>query len=220
MASTTQLTKDYNAATAAYMQHDYRRAAALTKQLIAECPDQPLYHLLYGHIHLALENYQESIAEYQSVLSLAKEKEILDCANSGITTARERLKAEAVNYTQISEFELESGDDFDFTQPDPLMQSRKTFMQAPLKSPEIDMASATDFDLMRRALATTPKVIRKPINAKILGGGTPWMAMWCSWMIWMILMQCRGQLLLSVPLMMLRKWLLIPHPLVAASLLL
>ena len=171
MASTTQLTKDYSAATAAYMQHDYRRAAALTKQLIAECPDQPLYHLLYGHIHLALENYQESIAEYQSVLSLAKEKEILDCANSGITTARERLKAEAVNYTQISEFELESGDDFDFTQPDPLMQSRKTFMQAPLKSPEIDMASAADFDFDEAGFSNDPKGDTEAHKRQDTGGG-------------------------------------------------
>jgi len=131
------------------MQHDYRQAATIIKQLVADCPNDAMYRLLCGHVHLALENYQDAIAEYQSVLSLSKDNSVLECANSGISAAQERLKTANISAsnTQISDFGLDGGDEFDFTQPDPTMQnSRQTFMQAPLKSPEIDIASSADFD--------------------------------------------------------------------------
>jgi len=175
MATTTQYQKDYEKATRAYMQHDYRQAAALMKQLVADCPNEPIYRLLYGHIHLALENYQESIAEYQLVLSLTKDRSILELANSGITTAQDRLKAEAVNSTQttqISDFGLVSEDEFDFTQPDASMQnSRQTFMQAPVKSPAMDMTSSADFDFDEVGLNNGTKDDTEAHRRQDTGGG-------------------------------------------------
>lgn len=195
MATTTQHQKDYEKATRAYMQHDYRQAATILKQLVADCPKDAMYRLLNGHVQLALENYRESIAEYEAVLTLTKDNSILECARTGIKTAEERLRVEASNATQVSEFSLESGDEFDFTQPDPSMQNaRQTFMQAPLKSSDIDIAEAANFDFDEVSTEDT-----KAQKRQDTGGETPWTAMWCSWMTWMTLTNCKG-LLPSLPL--------------------
>jgi twitching motility protein PilJ len=169
MATTTQHQKDYEKATRAYMQHDYRQAATILKQLVADCPKDAMYRLLNGHVQLALENYRESIAEYEAVLTLTKDNSILECARTGIKTAEERLRVEASNATQVSEFSLESGDEFDFTQPDPSMQNaRQTFMQAPLKSSDIDIAEAANFDFDEVSTEDT-----KAQKRQDTGGGDP-----------------------------------------------
>lgn len=91
MASSTQYQKEYEKASLAYMQGDYNQAAQLTKELVIVCPSDPMYRLLHAHINLALERYQDSIGEYETVLQLTDDNSILEYAHSGIAAAKERL---------------------------------------------------------------------------------------------------------------------------------
>ncbi|MFM7887716.1 MAG: methyl-accepting chemotaxis protein [Pseudanabaena sp.] len=91
MASSTQHQKEYEKASLAYMQGDYNQAAKLTQELVQVCPSEPMYRLLYAHINLALERYQDSIGEYETVLQLTDDNSILEYAHSGIAAAKERL---------------------------------------------------------------------------------------------------------------------------------
>ncbi len=175
MATTTQHQGDYNRATRAYMSHDYRQAATILKQLLAERPNDASYRLLSGHVHLALENYQDSIAEYQLVLNLTKDNSILECARSGIKMAEERLAAEANKPGSIS-LEVEDEfveDEFDeFTQPDASMQSaRQTFMQAPTQFPE--MVTSSDFDFDEVDVSNGSREDTEAHRQQDTGGGDP-----------------------------------------------
>ena len=91
MASRTQYQKEYEKASLAYMQGDYNQAAKLTHELVRVSPSDPMYRLLYAHINLALERYQDSIGEYETVLQLTDDNSILEYAHSGIAAAKERL---------------------------------------------------------------------------------------------------------------------------------
>ncbi len=91
MASRTQYQKEYEKASLAYMQGDYNQAAKLTHELVKASPSDPMYRLLYAHINLALERYQDSIGEYETVLQLTDDNSILEYAHSGIAAAKERL---------------------------------------------------------------------------------------------------------------------------------
>jgi len=91
MAPSTQYQKEYEKASLAYMQGDYNQAGKLTQELVQFCPNDPMYRLLHAHINLALERYQDSINEYESVLQLTDDNSILEYAHSGIAAAKERL---------------------------------------------------------------------------------------------------------------------------------
>ena len=91
MASSTQYQKEYEKASLAYMQGDYSQAGKLTQELVKVCPSDPMYRLLHAHINLALERYQDSIGEYETVLHLTDDNSILEYAHSGIAAAKERL---------------------------------------------------------------------------------------------------------------------------------
>ncbi|MDX2254182.1 MAG: methyl-accepting chemotaxis protein [Pseudanabaenaceae cyanobacterium bins.39] len=98
MASSTQYQKEYEKASLAYMQGEYNQAAELTQQLIKDCPSDPMYRLLYAHINLALERYQDSVGEYEIVLQLTDDASILEYAHSGIAAAKERLDIDSQSY--------------------------------------------------------------------------------------------------------------------------
>lgn len=91
MASSMQYQKEYDKASKAYMQGDYDQAGQLTQDLVRVCPSDPMCRLLHAHINLALERYQDSIAEYETVLQLTDDNSILEYAHSGIAAAKERL---------------------------------------------------------------------------------------------------------------------------------
>ncbi len=91
MKSSTQYQKEYEKASLAYMQGDYDQAGKLTQELVKVCPSDPMYRLLHAHINLALERYQDSIGEYETVLQLTDDNSILEYAHSGIAAAKERL---------------------------------------------------------------------------------------------------------------------------------
>ena len=102
MASSTQYQKEYERASLAYMQGDYNQAAKLTQQLVQVCPNDPMYRLLHAHTNLALERYQDSISEYETVLQLTDDNSILEYAHSGIAAAKERIDPNDDSYNDIS----------------------------------------------------------------------------------------------------------------------
>jgi len=99
MASSTQYQKEYEKASLAYMQGDYNQAGKLTQELVNVCPSDPMYRLLHAHINLALERYQDSIGEYETVLQLTDDQSILEYAHSGIAAAKERLDFNDESYS-------------------------------------------------------------------------------------------------------------------------
>ncbi|AFY69458.1 methyl-accepting chemotaxis sensory transducer [Thalassoporum mexicanum PCC 7367] len=106
MASSTQQQKDYDRASLAYMQGDYERAMDLSQQLVGACPDEPTYRLLHGHVNLVLEQYQDAIAEYQAVLNLTEDTQLVENASICMSTASERL-----NQSATGEVNADYGDD-------------------------------------------------------------------------------------------------------------
>jgi twitching motility protein PilJ len=108
MASSTQDQKEYEKASLAYMQGDYSQAGKLTQELVKACPSDPMYRLLHAHINLALERYQDSIGEYETVLHLTDDNSILEYAHSGIAAAKERLDIKDDSYSMGSADEFSS----------------------------------------------------------------------------------------------------------------
>jgi len=102
MASSTQYQKEYEKASLAYMQGDYNQAVKLTQELVQVCPNDPMYRLLHAHTNLALERYQDSISEYETVLQLTDDNSILEYAHSGIAAAKERIDPNEDSYNDVS----------------------------------------------------------------------------------------------------------------------
>ncbi|MEA5515858.1 methyl-accepting chemotaxis protein [Nodularia sp. UHCC 0506] len=87
----------YNQACTAYAQQKYDIAATLVDKVLQNMPDDPNCHLLRGHIYYVLQQYDVAQEEYQKVLQLSDDKEIIGFANGGlanINLAQEGLEPE------------------------------------------------------------------------------------------------------------------------------
>ncbi|KST69460.1 methyl-accepting chemotaxis protein [Mastigocoleus testarum] len=74
----------YQQACKAYVQKDYNQAVALIDEVAENLPDDPNTHLLRGHIYYVLNKYEIAQAEYQSVLDLTEDLEVISCAKEGL----------------------------------------------------------------------------------------------------------------------------------------
>ncbi len=90
MAPSTQHQKDYDRASLAYIQRKYDEALGLTAALVADCPEEPTYRLLHGHINLVLNNLPVAIREYEAVLGLTDDEQIIENAKGGIAMVKGR----------------------------------------------------------------------------------------------------------------------------------
>lgn len=102
----------YKQACTAYAQQNYDVAATLVDQVVQNLPDDPNSHLLRGHIYYVLQQYDIAKAEYQKVLQLTDNKEIIGFAKHGIESinqyqgnSSDRLVTPE-NYQQISTEDL------------------------------------------------------------------------------------------------------------------
>lgn len=84
MASSPQYAQKYQQAVGAYMNGTYEVAAELTDELVDSYPDDPNLHLLRGHIHCCLQEYDPARAHYAKVLDLTQDPELLDCAHTSL----------------------------------------------------------------------------------------------------------------------------------------
>ncbi len=110
MASSIQNQQEYEKASLAYMQGDYRKAIDITNQLVKEYPDNPTYHLLHGHVNLVLNHYQDAIKEYQKVLGLTEDVTVIDNATWGMDNATARLNQSIDDNAIDQYYESESAD--------------------------------------------------------------------------------------------------------------
>lgn len=83
----------YQQAMTAYVQRNYDVAATLVDQVVQNLPDDPNSHLLRGHIYYVLQQYDVAKQEYQQVLDLTKDPEIIAFANNGIENINQYLES-------------------------------------------------------------------------------------------------------------------------------
>jgi len=83
----------YQQAMTAYVQRNYDVAASLVDQVVQSLPDDPNSHLLRGHIYYVLQQYDVAKQEYQQVLDLTDDPEIIGFANNGIENINQYLES-------------------------------------------------------------------------------------------------------------------------------
>ncbi len=83
----------YQQAMTAYVQRNYDVAATLVDQVVQSLPDDPNSHLLRGHIYYVLQQYDVAKQEYQHVLDLTNDPEIIGFANNGIENINQYLES-------------------------------------------------------------------------------------------------------------------------------
>ena len=83
----------YQQAMTAYVQRNYEVAATLVDQVVQNLPNDPNSHLLRGHIYYVLQQYDVAKEEYQQVLRLTNDQEIIGFANNGIENINQYLQS-------------------------------------------------------------------------------------------------------------------------------
>ncbi|MEH2238146.1 methyl-accepting chemotaxis protein [Nostoc sp.] len=83
----------YQQAMTAYVQRNYEVAATLVDQVVQNLPNDPNSHLLRGHIYYVLQQYDVAKEEYQQVLGLTNDQEIIGFANNGIENINQYLQS-------------------------------------------------------------------------------------------------------------------------------
>ncbi|MEA5580059.1 methyl-accepting chemotaxis protein [Nodularia harveyana UHCC-0300] len=88
-ASLNDYLDSYKQACTAYAQQNYEAAATLVDEVVQNVPNDPNCHLLRGHIYYVLQQYDVAKKEYQKVLELSEDPEIIGFANSGLLSINE-----------------------------------------------------------------------------------------------------------------------------------
>ncbi|MDM9381104.1 methyl-accepting chemotaxis protein [Chlorogloeopsis sp. ULAP01] len=83
-ASVDDYAQTYQQALTAYAQQNYEEAATLIDEVVQNLPHDPNTHLLRGHIYYVLQQYGIAKAEYQEVLKLTEDPEIVNFAKNGL----------------------------------------------------------------------------------------------------------------------------------------
>ena len=111
MASGTNYSQEYGQAEKAYLESDFTQAAEIIDRLAEEFPEDPNVLLLRGHIYCyGFQNYELARQQYESVIKLSQEQDLLDFAYSGIEQL-EQLQQQSEN----SEFGFGEGN-FELTE--------------------------------------------------------------------------------------------------------
>ncbi len=85
MASGTNYSQEYGQAEKAYLESNFAHAAEIIDHLADEFPNDPNVMLLRGHIYCyGFQNYDLAKHQYESVLDISEEQDLLDFARSGI----------------------------------------------------------------------------------------------------------------------------------------
>ncbi len=85
MASGTNYSQEYGQAEKAYLESNFAQAAEIIDHLADEFPNDPNVLLLRGHIYCyGFENYDLAKHQYETVLHLSEQQDLLDFARSGI----------------------------------------------------------------------------------------------------------------------------------------
>ncbi|GAX42520.1 methyl-accepting chemotaxis sensory transducer [Tolypothrix sp. NIES-4075] len=93
----------YKQACTAYAQQNYEVAATLVDSVVENLPDDANCHLLRGHVYYVLQQYDVASSEYQKVLQLTKDEEIISFARNGLENVNQYQQQEE----QIAEVDNE-----------------------------------------------------------------------------------------------------------------
>lgn len=96
MTSSNDREQEYQAAQKAYIQGNYPEAATLVDRLVEHYPTDPSSRLLRGHIYCILEQYNVAKEQYHQVISLTSDRDLIDCASSGLE-AVEQYEAQEIS---------------------------------------------------------------------------------------------------------------------------
>lgn len=108
MTSSINHEHEYQAAQKAYIQGNYQEAATLVDRLVEHFPSDPNSRLLRGHIYCILEQYNLAQEQYQIVLNLTTDPDLVDCAQSGLEAVEQYQTSDPANGAASAETELEN----------------------------------------------------------------------------------------------------------------
>jgi twitching motility protein PilJ len=101
----------YKQACTAYAQQNYEVAATLVDSVVKNLPDDANCHLLRGHVYYVLQQYDVASSEYQKVLELSDDQEIISFARNGLENVNQYQQEEQiveVNNERINSSEPEA----------------------------------------------------------------------------------------------------------------
>ncbi|MEA5617914.1 methyl-accepting chemotaxis protein [Cronbergia sp. UHCC 0137] len=98
----------YQQAITAYVEQKYEDAAVLVDKVVQHSPDDPSSRLLRGHVYYVLQDYEIAQAEYQRVLNLTEDEEILNFANIGLENISQAMP------TRLKDSDSQQGGNEDF----------------------------------------------------------------------------------------------------------
>ncbi|APB34566.1 methyl-accepting chemotaxis protein [Gloeomargarita lithophora Alchichica-D10] len=94
--ATSNYLSDYERATSAYVTGDYAEAATIADTLLRQYDEMPNLHLLRGHIYLCSQDYAQAREQYQRVLVLTDDPELVEYAQNGISDVNQYLASQPV----------------------------------------------------------------------------------------------------------------------------
>ncbi|PAX53440.1 methyl-accepting chemotaxis protein [Brunnivagina elsteri] len=101
----------YQQALTAYAQQKYEEAATLIDQVVVFLPQDPNTHLLRAHVYYVLQNYDIASYEYQKVLELSNDSEIVGFAKNGL----ESISQYQVQFDDIDTPEIADNEQINFS---------------------------------------------------------------------------------------------------------
>ncbi|BAT56199.1 chemotaxis sensory transducer [Nostoc sp. NIES-3756] len=117
-ASIDEYLEKYHQASTAYAEHKYDVAASLVDQVVQNVPDEPNFHLLRGHIYYVLKQFDVATAEYEKVMELTDDFEIIGMAQNGlnnISQYQQSLTEQGINANNSESIDLGA---FTFKEPE------------------------------------------------------------------------------------------------------
>ncbi|MBC1256413.1 methyl-accepting chemotaxis protein, partial [Trichormus variabilis V5] len=95
-ASIEEYLEKYQQACTAYAEQKYEVAASLVDQVVQNVPDDPNSHLLRGHIYYVLQQYDVATAEYEQVIQLTDDFELIGFAQSGLENISQYQQSKSI----------------------------------------------------------------------------------------------------------------------------
>ncbi|BAZ37807.1 methyl-accepting chemotaxis sensory transducer [Calothrix sp. NIES-4101] len=110
-ASIEDYAQIYQQALTAYAQQSYEEAATLIDQVVISLPQDPNTHLLRGHVYYVLQKYDIAKDEYQKVLELSNDVEIVGFAKNGL----ESIHQYQAQFDDIDVSDIEENEQINFS---------------------------------------------------------------------------------------------------------
>jgi twitching motility protein PilJ len=108
MTSSTNYEQQYQQAQTVYIQGNYEEAATFVDRLIEDFPADPNSRLLRGHIYCVLRQYEIAREQYQTVLQLTQDPELIDCAKKGLESVQQYENSEQYNNGRMPASEVDN----------------------------------------------------------------------------------------------------------------